>query len=115
MRYFLLGFVLACASCATPTLTNTIDYSNVTITSIAETVLEECGNTVPDGECLPTSLITTEEKSGIKADLRTVAEMLDLAEISRLRGDIDGSAARIETARNLLAYVEQFLRSRGVE
>ena len=115
MRNALLIGVLIFSGCASPTLTRSIDYSNITITSIAETVREECGNTVPDGDCLPTSLITTDEKNGIKADLLRAAETLDLAEIARIRGDADTAANRIDAARLLLSQVRQYLEERGVE
>lgn len=115
MRLLALALCVSIAGCVSPNLQQIIDHSNLAVTTIAQTVKDECGNTVPDGPCVSTSLIGTAEKNNIKTTLQSTGESLDLASVALVRGDNENAANRLQAAQEIIRRLQQMLEARGIE
>lgn len=87
----------------------------LTIENAAEIVARECGNTAPDGPCLPTSRITTVEKNDFKIRLQTAQDLLNDANDLNRVGDISQAEDKIAEADKILAALERILIQRSIE
>lgn len=82
--------------------------------TITQTILAECGNTVPGGPCKPGSLISTEDKDSAKLKLTEANGWIDEANVLHYAGK-PGAGTLLERATNVLNELEMFLLERGVE
>jgi hypothetical protein len=105
--------VLALSGCTN--LNNIIGGGALTVKTAADVIYEECGNTVPDGPCVPHSRISTEQKNELKQQLLIATDWLAEANHMKKAGDVDESADALEQANKILKHVESVLISRGVQ
>ncbi len=84
------------------------------IETLADQIRAECGNTVPDGPCTPESLITTDEKKGLKRSLQVAVQLLAQADAAIVAGDAVRAATTLRQSEAVLQAIERFLIQRGV-
>ena len=103
---------LALAGCVG--LNNAIGAGALTISGAAKIIRLECGNTVPDGPCLPGRAITTDEKQGLKEDLQKAQVALQEAAALNQLGKSNQAAGKLSQSRAILDAVEKLLIERGI-
>ena len=113
MRALILSGVLFLAACAT-NLGNAIGASYLTIQTVADTIKQECGNTVPDGPCTFDSVISTEEKNRYKGMLSAALDDIDAANGLYKAGDVFEAGNYLDVASGVLQEIERQLVERGV-
>ena len=110
---FACVLVLSLAGCKSAN--EVIGYGAMGVTTAAELITRECGNTVPGGDCLTTSKITTTEKNEMKIRLQqTQVYLSESARYARM-GDNGSSQTALEHADAILAAIEAILIQRGIE
>lgn len=109
-----LPFVLLLVvGCQNMNVGDAIGAGNLAITTTAQTITAECGNTQPGGECLPGRMITTLEKEQFKERLSEATQALDDAENAYSAGR---NATRFLNAANaILSSIKVSLARRGIE
>lgn len=85
----------------------------LTVKQAAVLVQSECRNTIPDGPCVATSRITTEEKNELKVRLQTALDLLAIA--SQTNTDAQSRADALGKVDEILATIEAVLVARGIE
>lgn len=111
MRLVLVLFLLA--GCATAG--KGVGGAAMGVETLADQIRIECGNTVPDGPCTPESLISTDEKQGLKRSLQTAVDLLEQADGALVMGDALRAATTLRQAEAVLQAIQRFLTMRGVK
>ena len=99
----------ACSS-----VNNAIGGGALTVATAANLITAECGNTVPDGPCVPTSAISTTEKQGFKEDLQKAQVALQEAAALNRLGKAAQAQGKLAQADAILSAIERILIERGV-
>lgn len=110
MKALLLSLLLL-AGCAgrIDSFSDSLGAAYLTVDTLAVTAQEMCGNTVPDGDCLPGAALSTEIKRGVKVTLGEALDYLDTARELYQVGSVDLAQDRLVTARALLRSLEATL------
>ena len=112
MKAFLAGTaIVLLAACSG--LNTYVGGGALTVKSAAELITQECGNTTPNGPCLPTSRISTAEKQDLKVRLQAAINLLEVANDTNLTAQ--ERRTRLEQSQAILDAIEQILIARGVE
>lgn len=107
------GLVLS--GCAGANVNTILGGAYAAQTTLAKAVLAECGNTVPGGDCLPESAISTADKESVKAGLAVADAYTDEARLLVTAGSVDEALTLLERATKILDQLEQILIARGVQ
>lgn len=83
------------------------------VTAAARTVRTLCGNTLPGGPCVDSSLITTTERDRAKLILQQTLNDVNFARRIYETGDADTALGRLQLAQTALAEIEKLLRERS--
>lgn len=110
-----LFLLLAVSGCVGKSINNAIGASYVSIEAAAVSVQRECMNTVPNGPCHYTSLITTEEKDKIKVELQHAKDYTDDAALITAGGEGKSCTEAqqcLVLVNRILGSIEQLLMER---
>lgn len=117
-RSFLGMVVLGCLILllnACTNLSNGIGAAYVSIETMAETIQMECGNAVPGGPCVSTSMLDRGDVDSMKVDLQRAKDAVDDANRIYNSGDSQAAVGQLEAAQAVLASLRAALEIRGVE
>lgn len=109
--------VLVLAGCASMNFNDALGAAYLTRTTLAETITAECGNTVPDGPCVPGSVISTEDKQAAKEALVKAGSYLADARAIQQGGkglECSDKWECLEAADGVLDALQRVLIERGV-
>lgn len=121
MRSFLIAtLLLISAGCASlpqfggGSVSDSIGAAYASITSLAETIQLECGNTVPGGECRAGSVLDRGDVNSMRDDLQRAKSAVDEANRLYLIGQGGEAGDHLTVARTILGSLRAALELREV-
>lgn len=108
------------AACTAPrpkidSLSDAIVVTSADIETAATEVRKLCGNTAPNGPCVPLAPISTEKKDELKKHLQTAVNYVAQANWALTSNDEAGAADQLSRAETLLLIVQTLLREHADE